>query len=144
MIHLKPVTVDNFAAVIGLEVCEEQKNLVLSNAISLAQAYVQPECVPTAIYNGDTLVGFLMYCIDRDDGEYWMYRLMIDRNFQRRGFARAATQQMIETIKKDASRHQIFLGVDQENTPAAALYSSLGFQFNGQVFGKERIMVLAY
>ncbi|MCL2828885.1 MAG: GNAT family N-acetyltransferase [Oscillospiraceae bacterium] len=144
MIHLEPVTVDNFAAVIGLEVCEEQKNLVLSNAISLAQAYVQPECVPTAIYDGDMLVGFLMYCIDRDDGEYWMYRLMIDQKFQRRGFARAATQRMIETIKKDTSRHQIFLGVDRENTPAAELYLSLGFRFNGQVFGKERIMVLAY
>jgi len=144
MIHLKQVTVDNFDAVIALELCQEQKELVLSNVISLAQAYVQPECIPLAIYADDTLVGFLMYCIDREDDEYWIYRLMIDRKFQRRGFAKKATQLLIETIKKDRSRQHIYLGVNQENTPAMELYLSLGFQFNGEVFGKERIMVLGY
>jgi len=144
MISLRLVTKDNIEEIIALEVQEKQKDFVLSNVISIAQAYVQPECKPVAIYENDTPVGFMMYCIDSDDDEYWIYRLMIDQKFQRQGFAKKATELMIKEIKKDKSRNKIFLGLDQKNECAAKLYQSLEFKFNGQAFGKEQIMVLEY
>lgn len=144
MITLREITVKNFWDVIELKVRPDQEELVTSNAVSIGQAKVQPECIPLAIYHGDTPVGFAMYCVDRDDNEYWLYRLMIDQHFQGRGFGRAAMVQLIQRIRQDQTRHRIFLGVDIRGTAAVKLYETLGFAFNGQVFGKEHIMVLSY
>ena len=55
-----------------------------------------------------------MYCIDRDDGEYWIYRLMVDKAHQNKGYGRSAMEKVIETIKQDKARHNIYLGVDMD------------------------------
>ena len=144
MITLKKIDTENFWDVISLSLPKEQEELVVSNAVSIAQAYVQAECIPLAIYNDETLVGFIMYCIDRDDGEYWIYRLMVDKVHQNKGYGRSAMEKVIETIKQDKARHKIYLGVDISSGASVHLYKSLGFTFNGQVFGKEHIMVLEY
>ena len=69
MVTLRAITVENFDAILGLQVGVDQRELVCSNAESIAQAYVQPECIPLAIYAVDTPVGFAMYCPERADGE---------------------------------------------------------------------------
>jgi len=144
LIQLKEITAENFWDIIDLEVSEDQNGLVTSNAVSIAQAKVQPECRPLAVYNDDIPVGFVMYCIDRDDGEYWIYRLMIDKRYQSKGYGRAAMNLMLDEIKKDTGRHRVFLGVDPLGIASVKLYESLGFSYNGQIFGKEHIMVLEY
>lgn len=70
MIYLVDINRDNFWECIELEVKDEQRDFVTSNAISIAQSKVQPECIPMAIYKDNTMVGFVMYCIDEDDKEY--------------------------------------------------------------------------
>lgn len=144
MIQLKEVNVNNYWEIIELTVKASQKEFVTSNAVSLGQAYVQKECIPLAIYNEEQPVGFLMYCIDREDGEYWIYRLMIDKRYQGKGYAKEAMQQLIHQIKQDTSHHKIYLGVDLRGDISVKLYKSLGFEFTGQEFGKEHIMVLQY
>ncbi len=144
MITLRPITKENFWDCIDLIVFPEQDHFVTSNAISIAQSKVQPECIPLAIYNEETMVGFLMYCLDSDDDEYWIYRLMIDQHYQGQGFATEALHQVIELIKDDKTRHQIFLGVHLKSESAVHIYEQAGFTFNGQIFGQEHIMVLNY
>ena len=144
MISLREITADNFWDIIDLQVKDDQIDLVLSNAVSIAQSKVQPECIPLGIYKDEVPVGFLMYCIDRDDGNYWIYRLMIDRDFQGNGYAKEAMNLVIDTVKEDKSRNKILLGVDKNGDISIKLYESLGFRFNGQVFGKEKIMELEY
>lgn len=118
----------NFAKVIRLEVDESQQDFVTSNAFSLSQAYVMPECRPLAIYNGMSPVGFAMYALDRDEHEYWVYRLMIDKNHQRKGFGREAMRLLIEHIKKEApDRDRLFISFEPTNEGAKRLYTSLGF-----------------
>lgn len=143
MITLKEITRDNFWDCISLEVATEQVEFVTSNAVSIAQSKVQPECIPIAVYYDDLLVGFVMYCIDEDDGEYWIYRLMIDKNHQSKGYGKKTMELLLEKIKVDKSHNKIFLGVHKESV-AANMYKSFGFEFNGQVFGKEHIMRLDY
>lgn len=144
MISLREITVENFWEIIELKVADSQTGLVASNAVSIAQSKVQSECIPLAIYQDETPVGFLMYCIDRDDGEYWLYRLMIDQKYQGSGYAKEAMRLLLERIRKDKSRSRIFLGVDKNGGVSVKLYESFGFQFTGQVFGKEHIMLLEY
>lgn len=142
MIALKEITPENFWDIIELKVHPQQQEWVLPNAVSIAQAKVQPECIPLAIYSDDQPVGFVMYCLDRDDGEYWIYRLMIDARFQGKGYGRRAMEQVVASIRRDGSTRKIYLGVHSDGHAAIRLYESLGFVFNGQVFGGERIMVL--
>lgn len=144
MVALREITKENFWECIEIEVAADQKAFVTSNAVSLAQSKYQPECIPLGIYLDDKMIGFAMYCIDADDGEYWIYRMMIDKNYQTRGYGKEALCQLIEKIKKDKSRHKIYLGVHKESIAAVRLYTSYGFQFNGQVFGSEHIMMCEY
>lgn len=128
MITLRKIDMYNFAKVIRLEVDESQQDFVTSNAFSLSQAYVMPECRPLAIYNGMSPVGFAMYALDRDEHEYWVYRLMIDKNHQRKGFGREAMRLLIEHIKKEApDRDRLFISFEPTNEGAKRLYTSLGF-----------------
>lgn len=143
-IHLKQIDTENFWDIIDLNVAKNQLDLVTSNAVSIAQSKVQPECNPLAIYENEVPVGFLMYCVDQDDNEYWLYRLMIDEKYQGKGHSKAAMNLLLDTIKSDHTRNKVYLGVDREGLASVKLYEGLGFKFNGQVFGKEHIMMLEY
>ncbi len=142
MVTLRPIDKDNFWDIVSLEVDDNQRGFVTTNAVSIAQSKVQPECIPLAIYDDDTAVGFVMYCLDADDGEYWIYRLMIDRNRQGKGYAKTAMRQLLTEIARDVTRDRVVLGVHMESIPAVRLYQDLGFRFDGRVFGGEHIMVL--
>lgn len=144
MTELRPVDRHNIEAVLELRVTEAQAHFVAPNVLSLAQTVAYPECIPLAVYAYDEPVGFLMYCIDNDDGDYWLYRLMVDAGCQGRGHGRAAMEQLLARIKADPSHHRLYLGVEPENQGAIALYQSLGFRFDGRAFGKERCMLLEY
>ncbi len=53
-----------------------------------------------AIYATDLLVGFLMYGVDPDDGEYWLITLLIDEKYQWNGYARSAIQELIWHLQR--------------------------------------------
>ena len=144
MVCLQPVTQQNFEELVALHVAPEQQKLVATNIRSLAQAYVQPNCYPFGIYANDVPVGFLMYCLDAEDDEYWLYRLMVDENHQRKGYGEAAVRLLLAIIKQDNTRHKLYLGVDIDGSAAPALYQKMGFRFNGRVYDGEHIMLLNY
>ena len=143
MITLKEITRDNFWDCVSLEVAPEQVDFVTSNAVSIAQSKIQPECIPLALYDENLMVGFVMYCIDEDDSEYWIYRMMIDKNYQSKGYGKKSMELLLDKIKEDKSHNKIFLGVHKESF-AVNMYKNFGFEFNGQVFGTEHIMRLDY
>lgn len=143
-LQLLPVDRDNIWDIIDLEVAKKQRSYVLTNAVSIAQAHVQPELIPLAICDGKRPVGFLMYGIDENDGEYWLYRLMVGEKQQRRGYGEAAIAELLETVRKDRRRKKMFLGVDPRSEEAVNLFHRLGFRFDGRVFGKEHVMALEW
>ncbi len=135
MLSLVEIDRHNYLSILDLSVSEEQRSFVASNTYSLAQAFVQPECVPLALYAENKPVGFAMYCIDESDREYWIYRLMIDQRHQGRGYGRAAMLLLIDRIRSemDEQRHRIFISFEPENVVAKSLYESLGFVPDGRV-----------
>lgn len=144
MIQLKEIDRQNFSAVIKLKVADEQQSFVASNVLSLAQAKVYPECVCWAIYNDETLVGFTMYCLDHEDQEYWIYRLMIDARHQGKGYGKAAMELVIEQLQRDPEHHVMYLSFEPENTAAQKLYEKLGFRADGRVIDGEIVYKLNY
>lgn len=143
MVQLKEVTPQNFEEVIGLKVLPRQEAFVAPNVRSLAEARVFPNAVPLAVCDGEKIVGFAMYGVDEDDGEYWICRLMIDAQYQGKGYGRQALEQLLARIRREPDYDgQIFLSAEAENAGAIRLYQSLGFQFDGRVLEGERVMRL--
>ena len=144
MIKLREINRDNFHSVLELSVFDEQNDFVASNCYSLAQAKAQPECVPLAVCNDDELVGFVMYCLDYDDNEYWIYRIMIDKKHQKKGYGKLAMLRVLERLQQDDEHSKVYLSFKPENAGAENLYESLGFTPTGEIFDGEIVYCLNY
>ncbi|AJD90009.1 spermidine acetyltransferase [Jeotgalibacillus malaysiensis] len=131
MIYLKKIDKDNWLQAISLKVREDQQTFVASNAVSLAQLNFLPDGFHAqGIYADDEMVGFTLYGIDEDDGEYWMYRMMIDEKYQGKGYGKAAIERVIEEIRqrKEERHATLTLSYEPENTFARDLYTKMGFK----------------
>lgn len=141
-IMLRPITPENWRESIALKVREDQQGFVASNVHSLAEAKVYPECVPLAIYAGDTMVGFLMYGCSEDDKQYWLIRFMIDARYQGRGYGKAALTQIIQEMRRLPGCDRIYLSYEPENAVAEQLYAGFGFKPSGDYIGGEKVACL--
>lgn len=90
-IQLLEVDAANWEERVDLELEDEQEDYVASNAHSLAESKFNTYAVPLAIYAGKKVDGFLMYEILHEEGEPGtnsIYRFMIDRRWQGKGYGR--------------------------------------------------------
>ena len=130
-VELRDVTAENRQAVAGLELDRDQQDLVASNAESLAEARSDPDARPRAVYAGERLVGFLMYDPGRtgdDPREALIYRFMIDRKFQGKGYGRAALTKALDEIRGIPGVTRIFISYMPDNPVAKPFYASFGFR----------------
>ena len=148
-VRLVDVDTDNFDDLIGLSPREDQKNFVASNIYSLAEAYANVAegkfAKPFGIYAGDTPVGFLMIGynapedIEPDDGEeipyfvygsYIIWRFMIDKDHQGKGYGREALRLALEYVRTFpcGKAEYCWLSYEPENAVAKKLYASFGFE----------------
>ena len=137
-ISIKPITESNWEEAANLRILPEQADFLMPNVFSIAESKFHPELVPCAIYAGTTMVGFLMYCRDPRDDQYWLYRFMIDEGYQGRGYGKAALRQLIDIIRALPNAPELNVGYDLENHVAAKLYKSAGFIEGGLAPWGER------
>lgn len=143
-ITLRPITRENWRECIRLKVAPEEERFVASNVGSLAQAAYETECVPQAVYADDQMVGFLMYARNPDDGEYWIYRLMVAQKEQGKGYGRAALLAGLELLRAKPDCRQVFISWDTDNERAGQLYQKLGFEKTGEIVDGEIIARLVW
>lgn len=143
-LSLREITCDNFWKVVELSVTPPQQEFVASNAVSIAQAKVQTECVPLAVYLGGRPVGFVMYCLDRQEREYWIYRVMVDQRFQSLGIGRRALELLLTRIRADGQHHKVYISFEPTNHWARSLYERLGFVDDGREVEGETVYRLDY
>ena len=101
-VKLKKVTADNWEAVVELELGAGQEDLVASNVYSGAEAQFDPDVRRRAVHAGKRVVGFLMYDVQKTKGmarEASIYRFMIDRKHQGKGYGRVALSKALEEIR---------------------------------------------
>ena len=143
-VTLKDIDRENFRAAVRLEVNEDQKNFVAPNVFSIAQSKVEPGFNVQAVYDGEEMVGFVMYGWDEEEGCHCLARLMVDKNRQGKGYGRAATEAVIERLRAEPGCRQIVLSVNPANANARALDESLGFVKTGEVTYGEEVMRLKF
>jgi diamine N-acetyltransferase len=153
-IALQSVTKDNLRETMRLMTSEAQfeaylkfaqlsnNDYVAANLWSMAEAAVNPLAEPRAIYADDTLVGFLMIAPDTHEGKtgYYIWRLMIDYHFQRKGYGKAAMQAMIAELESREACQFLSISVVEENTHALSLYKALGFVETGEMEDDEIVL----
>jgi diamine N-acetyltransferase len=71
------VTAETVRDICNLQVLHEQKGFVAPNAVSIAQAYFEPNAWFRAIYAGEVPVGFVMLYISQEESEYFLWRYML-------------------------------------------------------------------
>ena len=134
MIILKEITKDNIDDVIALKVREDQNRFVISNAESLAKAYVYSKTAyPFAVYDDETLVGFIMMGYYELKDYYTLWEFMIDYRFQNKGYGRQALKLGLDFVKDKFNPDSIYTGVAPGNSVAKGLYESMGFKDTGLV-----------
>lgn len=136
-VTLRELTRENWEACVALELTEEQREWVESNAVSIAESRFYPSMAPRTIYAGDEMVGFVMYSQtpdprDPEEGKHYIHRLMIDHRQQGRGYGRAAMQQVLALLTAIPTCRTIWIGYLPDNDLARHFYASLGFEEQGE------------
>ena len=147
MIYLKEITKDNLFDVIKLSemLDEKQKRCVAHNAISIAEAYVKPQAWPRAIYDDETLVGFVMLALHDDDivesdqPSYLLWRFMIAKPYQSKGYGKKVLDLIMEKAKQDKQKY-LYTSCMMEDDMPYQFYLSYGFEDIHEKDGEEEIL----
>ncbi|MBQ6568746.1 MAG: GNAT family N-acetyltransferase [Clostridia bacterium] len=147
-IKLIPVNDDNREAVLALSVRKDQP-FVAPNDVSLRQAdetnAKHPGVArPFAIYADGTLVGFCMFAfapeLENPADRYWLWRFMIDKDKQDKGYGQAALQEIIRYFKTNGA-DRLYVSTEPENEHGLHIYHNAGFRETGIISDDEAVLM---
>lgn len=140
MVELREVGKENYNECLALTVTEEQTKFIASNIYTMAQAYIYRDVVKLfAIYSNNELVGFTMLDVDLPKSEYWIWRLMIDKKFQNKGYGKEAIKLILDYFSSMGVK-KVKLSFEKENEIAEHVYRECGFETNGDLHDGEIVM----
>lgn len=145
-IELREIDDTNKKDVASLAVADSQDQYIASNTESMNTAQENQNVArPFAIYADERLVGFAMFAFDMDyddpNDRYWLWRFMIDKNQQGKGYGSAALEKIIEYFRNNGAGY-IKLSTKDSNSAALSLYHKYEFKENGEMNGEETVLKL--
>jgi diamine N-acetyltransferase len=143
-VTLKEITRETLRSILSLEVSDDQKQLVAPNAVSIAEAHFSEHAWFRAIYAGDTPVGFVMLYSDQDEPRYFLWRFMIDKRHQRKGYGREAMQELIAYVRSLPNAKELLVSYAPAEGNASPFYEKCGFVETGEWAGNEKVMKLTW
>jgi diamine N-acetyltransferase len=138
-VQLAEVTAANWRDVADLEVTADQRAWVAPVSRYLCLCNYGGAWKPLAITAEDRVVGFVMWTVDTDDRSGWIGGLVIGREYQRRGYGRAAVLALLERLRRDQGCSTAALSYAADNAAARALNASVGFAETGEREGDELV-----
>ncbi|CYU80360.1 histone acetyltransferase HPA2-like acetyltransferase [Streptococcus suis] len=146
MIRLELVNKDNFDQVLDLEVAPRDQRRVASVEYSLAQAWLYREeghLLPYAVKSGQRIVGFVLLSIQEEAKSYYVWRLLIDKNHQNRGYGKEVIRHILSLAKEDSSCQKVSVNYVIGNHKMRYILEKFGFQSVGMI-GQEIKMELTF
>ena len=147
MLKFREITEENLKEIIMLTVSEEQIKFVAPNLNSIALAYAvnngdKTIAKPFGVYHENTPVGFVMIGYDVEPKEYFVWRLMVDKEHQKKGFGKKTLLKALEYIrtKPFGDSKTIAITYEPENTFAEKLYLSVGFCDINEMLDGEKVL----
>ena len=139
-VTLRKITEKSVRTICELSVRDDQKIFVAPNAVSIAQAYFSKHAWFRAIYADKTPVGFVMLEVQPAIPEYYLWRFMIDSQYQKNGLGRRATKLIIEHVKTLPNAAELLTSVIQAEGGPQVFYEKQGFELTGENVAGEAIM----
>ena len=139
-VTLRDITGDNYFQVLELKISPEQEaaKFVAPVVRSLADAWYYREegiTYPKAIYAKDDLVGFIMYDLDPEAQQVFIWRFLIDQRYQGKGYGRQTIETVLAMAKEQAQMTKVVADYVDGNEPMKKILLDLGFEETG--FNKE-------
>ena len=127
MIRLEDIDAGNWR--IPLSVSKEQEQYVASTTTILARAYAYRNARSQAllICEDETPVGMVLYHDEDSLDAYIFSEILIDEQFQGKGYGTAATKLVLDRMKEDGRYHKVILCYIKGNDSAKKLYEQFGF-----------------
>jgi diamine N-acetyltransferase len=147
-VHLREITDANREAVRALRVRRHQKQFVASVSRSLKDAAKTPEANPwyRAVYRGDEPVGFVMLSWKPPAGPYegrhFLWRLLIDKRYQKRGIGREVLMQITDLVRADGGT-ELLTSYEPGKGEPGPFYRKFGFEPTGEIDDGEIVLRLA-
>lgn len=141
-INLKDINAHTVCEICDLSVNDFQKQFVAPNSVSIAQAHFSKQAWFRAIYADQTPIGFVLIYDDAKTATYDLWRYMIDKKFQNKGFGYRAMALIIEHIKKRPNATVLTTSVLEKDGSPQKFYEKLGFVLTGEYKDNEAIMAL--
>ncbi|MEU0373619.1 GNAT family N-acetyltransferase [Streptomyces sp. NPDC006283] len=148
-VHLREITDDNRDAVRALRVRRDQKQFVASVSKSLKEAAKTPEANPwyRAVYRGDEPVGFVMLSWKPPAGPYqgrhFLWRLLVDKRYQRRGIGREALTLIAAAVRADGAT-ELLTSYEPGDGEPGPFYREFGFEPTGDIDDGEIVLRLTF
>lgn len=158
MFELRKINRNNVGEILKLEVFDNQKSFVATNNSSIIEAYIaiteNNDVFTFGIYKEDKPIGFLMigFDVNSDDegaprianGNYNMWRLMIDKKFQGKGYGKKAMDLALEFVNTSpcGTAKYCWLSYESDNNVARQLYKSVGFVETEEKDGEEIVAIM--
>ena len=139
-ITFREITSDNYSQVLNLKISPEQEaaKFVAPVVRSLADAWFYREegiTYPKAVYADEDLVGFIMYELDTEEQQVFIWRFLIDQRYQGKGYGRQTIEVVMEMAKEQAQITKVVADYVDGNEPMKKILLDLGFEVTG--FNKE-------
>ena len=134
MVEFVKINEDNYEAVLRLKVTDEQNEgkFIAPNVRSIADAYLYREAgdvFPYAVQDGNTVVGFVLLDEDEEEKEYMIWRMMVDKNYQGKGYGRAIVEKVMERFEADSRIDVLIADYVKGNDVMGKLLESFGFEY---------------
>ncbi|WP_406861655.1 GNAT family N-acetyltransferase [Streptomyces sp. HUAS MG47] len=140
---LEDITDDNWRAVADVAPTDDQRRFVAAlGARYLLLSMRGGLWHSLGVRADDTIVGHVMWAYDDEGGAHWIGGMIVDAAEQGRGVGRATMRALIRRLTALPDCQEIRLSYDPANTPAARLYTSLGFTPTGDREDEEIVAAL--
>ncbi len=136
MLKLIEVNEDNWLDFARLSVREEQRGFVDSALGILARGYAYRACRARVlgIEGEGRAVGLLLVKdLDEEPACYDLQQLMIDGEYQGRGYGARALGLLLAELARERKYPCVEVCVKREDAPALRLYEKLGFEDSGYI-----------
>lgn len=145
-VFLKQVTRETVRAVCKLD-AGDGATQVAPNAVSMAEASFYDGAWFRAIYEDDTLVGFVMLydptlAEEPEEPDFFLWRLMIDKAHQRKGLGHAAVNLLLDHVRTRPGAKRLLVSHMSKADALGRFYGSLGFVYTGAEEEGEKVMAL--
>ena len=146
MISLRPISGSNRRAVEALRVSPAQERFVSSVSESLLEAAEEPDgrALYWAVHADETPVGFVMISDEVGSSEYiphYLWKLLIDERFQRRGFGTATLDLIVEYFRARPGVEALWSSAGEGDGSPIAFYERYGFERTGEIVFDEEVLL---